>query len=360
MVPLLGPPRRGSTHPHTNVLAAEHIVERHRRAESACYVFPGQDTIIDRMPLHLQTPLVDSDTFGTPGQRVRFKLEVLQPSGSFKLRGVGHACEVHAARGARRLLSSSGGNAGLAVAYAGRRLGLPVLVVVPETTGSWPRRLIRGQGAELVVHGASWMEANDHLASLRQPTDAFIHPFDDPLLWDGHASLIAEAATQGPRPDAVVLSVGGGGLMSGVLQGMHAAGWQDVPLVAVETAGADSLRAAVDAGRLVTLDAITSIAGSLGARRVCERALDWTRRHAVTVTTVTDADAIAACLKLADDHRLIVEPACGAALAAVLQRLAAPLQTAADVLVVVCGGACTTYDDLKALAARVGPALNAS
>jgi len=302
------------------------------------------------MPLHLQTPLVESEAFGRAGQRVWLKLEALQPSGSFKLRGVGHACEVHAARGARRLLSSSGGNAGMAVAYAGRRLGLPVLVVVPESTGEWPRTLIRRQGAELVVHGQSWLEANEHLMSLRRATDAFVHPFDDPLLWDGHATLIAEAAAQGPRPDAVVLSVGGGGLMSGVLQGMHAAGWQDVPLVAVETVGAASLGVAVAAGELVTLDAITSVAGSLGARRVSQRALDWTRQHPVLATTVTDAAAIQASLDVAREQRLIVEPACGAAVAATLQRAVPVLQAAANVLVILCGGACTTHADLEALA----------
>lgn len=302
------------------------------------------------MPLHLVTPTVASDAFSTPGQRVWLKLESLQPSGSFKLRGVGHACEVHAARGARRLLSSSGGNAGMAVAYAGRRLGLPVLVVVPETTGEWPRQLLRRQGAEVVVHGRSWMEANEHLASLRQPDDAFIHPFDDPLLWEGHATMVAEAASQAPRPDAVVLSVGGGGLMCGVLQGMHAAGWHDVPLVAVETEGAASLGAAVRAGGLVTLDAITSVATSLGARRVCERPFQWTREHPVHAATVSDAAAVRACLDVAREHRLVVEPACGASIAALQERAVPALRDAREVLVILCGGACTTHEDLQALA----------
>jgi L-serine/L-threonine ammonia-lyase len=303
-----------------------------------------------RMTIHMPTPLVASDAFSTPDQRLWLKLEALQPSGSFKLRGVGHACEVHARRGARRLLSSSGGNAGLAVAHAGRRLGLPVLVVVPETTLAWPKTLMRRQGADVLVHGTSWMEANEHLMSLRQPTDAFIHPFDDPLLWEGHASIITECAAQGPRPDAVVLSVGGGGLMSGVLQGMHAVGWSDVPVVAAETFGADSLRASVAAGQLVTLAAITSVATSLGARRVSERAFAWTRAHEVLCATVPDSAAVQACLDVAREHRLIVEPACGAAVAVALQRELPVLRTAANVLVILCGGACTTYEDLERLA----------
>ncbi|WP_343636932.1 pyridoxal-phosphate dependent enzyme [Roseateles sp.] len=304
------------------------------------------------MAIHHLTPTVDSDAFSSSDQRIWLKLEALQPCGSFKLRGVGHASEVHAARGAKRLLSSSGGNAGMAVAYAGRRLGLPVVVVVPETTREWPKTLIRRQGAEVIVHGKSWMEANEHLMSLRQTADAFIHPFDDPLLWDGHATMIEEAATQCPKPDAVVLSVGGGGLMSGVLQGMHAAGWSDVPLVAAETVGAESLNASIAAGELVTLDAITSIATSLGARRVSEQAFAWTKRHEVVGATVTDAQAVRACLDVAKEHRLIVEPACGAAVAVARQRTVPVLQKARNVLVILCGGACATYEDLQAWAAE--------
>ncbi|MBB2484540.1 pyridoxal-phosphate dependent enzyme [Mitsuaria sp. WAJ17] len=307
------------------------------------------------MTIHIQTPLIESDAFSTADQRVWLKLEALQPSGSFKLRGVGHACKTHAARGASRLLSSSGGNAGLAVAYAGRRLGLPVLVVVPESTLEWPKTLLRRYGAQVFVHGKSWMEANDYLLSLRQPTDAFIHPFDDPLLWEGHASMVHEAASQGPRPDAVVLSVGGGGLMCGVLQGMHAVGWADVPLVAVETRGAESLHAALQADQLVTLDAITSVATSLGARRVSEQAFAWTKRHEVISTTVSDAAALQACFELAREHRWVVEPACGAAVAALLSRSIPVLHNAANVLVIVCGGVCTTYPDLEQLAAKCAP-----
>lgn len=306
------------------------------------------------MSLHIETPLLSSDAFSTASQRVWLKLEALQPSGSFKLRGIGHACEWHAAQGATRLLSSSGGNAGLAVAYAGRQLGLPVLVVVPESTPEWPRTLLRRQGAEVVVHGASWMEANEHLMSLRQATDAFIHPFDDPLLWAGHASMIHEAARQGPRPDAVVLSVGGGGLLCGVLEGMHAVGWADVPLVAVETQGAASLHAAVQAGEPVTLDAITSVATSLGARRVSDAAFGWTKRHSVATTLVSDADAVRACLDLEREHRWVVEPACGAAIAAMQARAVPALRDARQVLVIVCGGVVTPYADLQRLAARLG------
>lgn len=96
----------------------------------------------------------------------------------------------------------------------------------------------------------------------------------------------------------------------------------------------------------MTLDAITSLATSLGARRVSERAFAWTKQHPVVATTVTDAEAVQACLDVAKEHRLIVEPACGAAVAATLKREVPALRDARNVLVILCGGAGATYEDL--------------
>ena len=191
------------------------------------------------MTLHIETPLIEFRTMSvTTGRSVWIKLDALQPPGSFKIRGIGHACETYLARGARRFISSSGGNAGLAVAYAGRRLGVPVTVVVPETTTERAKELLRLEKAEVIVHGASWQEANAFAQSLIGASDAFLHPFDDPLLWQGHATLVDEVFRSGLKPDAVVLSVGGGGLLSGVVEGLHRNGWSDIPVFAVETTGA--------------------------------------------------------------------------------------------------------------------------
>ena len=249
------------------------------------------------MNLHFETPLMESRALSAPGeQSVWLKLDALQPCGSFKIRGIGHACAVHQSRGAQRFVSSSGGNAGLAVAYAGRRLGIPVVVVVPETTTERAKELLRLEGAEVVVHGSSWQEANQFAQTLLGATDAFLHPFDDPLLWHGHASMIDEVAQARFKPDAVVLSVGGGGLLSGVVEGLQRNRWHDVPVLAVETDGAASLHAAVEAGHTVTLPCISSIATSLGAKRVCEQALRCVREHPVRSLVVSDASALAACV----------------------------------------------------------------
>jgi L-serine/L-threonine ammonia-lyase len=125
--------------------------------------------------------------------------------------------------------------------------------------------------------------------------------------------------------------------MCGVLQGLHRHGLAHVPVIAVETEGAASLHASVRAGELVTLPAITSIATTLGAKRVAQAAFEWTRRHEVHSVTVSDAQALDACLRFADDLRILVEPACGAALAVAYEKLdvLAPYRRP---LVVVCGG----------------------
>ena len=209
--------------------------------------------------LHIETPYFESQALSRHAERaIWLKMEALQPPGSFKIRGVGLACQTHAQRGVKRFISSSGGNAGIAVAYAGRQLSIPVTVVVPQTATERAQALIRLEGAEVMVHGASWQEANALAVSLLTPSDAFIHPFDDPLLWQGHASMVDEMAAQGKKPDAIVLSVGGGGLLCGVVEGLHRNGWADVPVIAVETRGADSFAQSVAAGERITMPAITS------------------------------------------------------------------------------------------------------
>lgn len=302
-------------------------------------------------PLHIETPLIESGALSAHlGKPVWLKLDALQPSGSFKIRGIGLACQTYQQRGAKRFISSSGGNAGIAVAYAGRQLGVPVLVVVPETTTVRAKMLIQQERAQLIVHGASWQEANTLAQSMLTVTDAFLHPFDDPLLWQGHASLIDEVACGGMKPGVVALSVGGGGLLSGVVEGLRRNGWDDVPILAVETEGADSLAQAMHAKERVTLRSITSLATSLGARQICQQAFDLSGQHPIQSAVVSDQSAVLACLNFVDDHRAVVEPACGAALAAVYERLPA-LNNFSSVLVVVCGGVTASLAQLRAWAA---------
>lgn len=299
------------------------------------------------MTLHIETPTLESLPLSrAAGRRIWLKLDALQPPGSFKIRGIGLACEEYARQGKRRFVSSSGGNAGIAVAYAGEQLSIPVTVVVPETTTEHAKALIRQYNAEVVVHGDAWHEANALAQAMLGPADAFLHPFDDPLLWDGHASLIDEAVRAGVEPDAVVLAVGGGGLFSGVVEGLCRNNLDDVTVIATETIGADSFAQSLEQGRRVELDAITSVATSLGARQVSARAFEFAMQHPVRSIVVSDHDALNACRRFLDDHRILVEPACGAALATIYGQ-AQVLEEFDQVLVVVCGGSTTTADQLR-------------
>ncbi|MBC7514717.1 MAG: pyridoxal-phosphate dependent enzyme [Herminiimonas sp.] len=303
--------------------------------------------------LHVETPLLLHRQLSVASRKeVWLKLDNLQPSGSFKLRGIGLLCQRAVAAGANHLVCPSGGNAGFAAAVAGVALGVRTTVVVPTTTTAAVVEAIAAIGATVVVHGAVWDDANaEALRLCAQQGVVYIPPFDHPAIWDGNATMIDEAVRQLAQMrnatdridqaldgfDAVVCSVGGGGLLCGVLEGLHRNGMAQVPVLAVETAGAASYAAALAAGAPVQLDAITSVATSLGARQVAQAAVDWRLRHDITSVVVSDTDAVDACLRFAADQRMLVEPACGAALAVaycdlpVLRRFRRPL-------FIVCGG----------------------
>ncbi len=299
------------------------------------------------MPLHLHTPLMPSAALSDrSGLQVSLKLENTQACGSFKIRGIGHACQIHHAQGAKRFISSSGGNAGYAVAYAGRQLGVPVSVVVPETTTDEAKQLIRALNADVTVHGKTWQEANALAQTLIKDGAVFIHPFDDPLLWEGHATMIDELQQQSEKPDVIICSVGGGGLLAGVCAGLARNNWHDVGVLSLETKGADSFAQSVQAGHLIELPGITSIATSLGARQVSAQLMDLHRRYTIRNHVVSDADALSGCFDLLETHRLLTEPACGASIAG-LSHVQQHFPQARKVVIIVCGGIGVSIQQLQ-------------
>ncbi|MFT7722884.1 MAG: pyridoxal-phosphate dependent enzyme [Roseateles sp.] len=299
-------------------------------------------------PLHVDTPLLRAPPglFGHP--EVWLKMDALQPSGSFKLRGVGRLVQQAAADGARAIVCASGGNAGFAAVHAAAALGLPATIVLPMSSSAAVAERLAARGAEVLRHGAVWDEAHGFAVALAAGRGAaYVHPFDHPLLWAGHSTLIDEVVAAGVAFDAVVTAVGGGGLFCGIVEGLRRHGLHQVPVIAVETHGAASLQASLSAGEWVALPAITSIATSLGARRVAAEAFERAGSHPTLAVQVGDAEATAACLRFADAQRVLVEPACGAALAAV-DRHAAGFSR---VLVEVCGGMGVSLELLRSWAA---------
>ena len=150
--------------------------------------------------------------------------------------------------------------------------------------------------------------------------------------------MIQEVNNEGIRPDVVILSVGGGGLLCGVVEGMHQCGWVDVPVIAVETEGAATLASSIKLGKAVTLDSISTVATSLGATQVTDKALDWVNKHPIISKVVTDQQAVRATQYFAHDHRVLVEPACGATLSLLYDKDSC-LESFQKILVIVCGGA---------------------
>jgi L-serine/L-threonine ammonia-lyase len=236
----------------------------------------------------------------------------------------------------------------LAAVTAAKSLDQNCTVVVPETTSAFMKDKIRAAGGEVITHGASWKEADDHVRELlaRDVTGIYCSPFDDPDIWEGNSSMIDEIVEQmgneGDTLDVIIASVGGGGLLCGIQQGLETHGLQaETTVVAVETEGADSLSESLKAGELVTLPAITSIATSLGARVVAKRAFDLARRRNVRSQVVSDKQAAVACCRLLDDERIAVEAACGASVAIIYEGLLkklVPLTPESKVVLIVCGG----------------------
>ena len=304
----------------------------------------------------IRTPLIESAALSKAANcRIFLKLENLQPSGSFKSRGVGNLIRQtllsHPSPDLVHFYISSGGNAGLACVTAAHTLGRPATVVVPLSTKPLMIEKIQTVGAHEVIQiGDSWKEADEYLREELLEKDKngiYLPPFDHPDVWEGNATIVNELEE---RPDAIVCSVGGGGLFSGVMQGLEARGWDGVDVVAVETDGAASLAKSLEANELITLDGITSIATSLGARRVAERAFLCGKKGNVKSVTLSDAEAAMGCWRLADDERILVEPACGVSAVLCwdgrLKKALPKLQPESKVVVVVCGGSNITLEML--------------
>lgn len=305
---------------------------------------------------YIETPLVQSLQLSRKlGVNVWLKLEQAQPSGSFKSRGLGHLVyqTVVDNPGKRlRFFCASGGNAGYATACAAQKYNQDCTVCLPATSDPAMVSMIEMTGATVVVYGQTIARSDEHIRSVllseseqRGETAIYCHPYDHELVWQGNSTIsdeiVAQSKDLGFVPDAVVCSVGGGGLYNGVVRGLQKAGWSDVRVVAVETEGCDTLAQSLKERRQVNMDQPSTIATSLATRNVCMEAINNALYVQPTDSVVcSDRDAVSACVKFANDNRLLVEPACGTALAPLYDNTLPPslLQPGSNIIVVVCGG----------------------
>ncbi|KAI0831064.1 tryptophan synthase beta subunit-like PLP-dependent enzyme [Trametes gibbosa] len=325
--------------------------------------------------LWLETPLIRSIHISSLLQcNVYLKLD---PCQSFKYRGISyfaqHALRTHGPD--VHLIIASGGNAGLAAACAANILKLRCTVYLPHGVHQSTIDFMTKEGAEVVIRGNFYLEALQAAqeAVHTEPNAVMIPAYDDPVLWEGHASMVHEIKKQlpeGNQPDAIFCSVGGGGLAGGIMEGCDAVGWDDVPLVTVETHGSNCFyqslslnngptRAEHDAEHSVDvahLSRLTSKATSLGASSpsaaIVKKALE--RKGGVKSICIPDEMAMQAALNFADDHKTMVELACSATIApaykpSLFNRLVpgSTPSNPANVILVVCGGFKVSLEDLE-------------
>ena len=296
-----------------------------------------------------KTPLLTSHTLSAlTGFDVRLKAEIFQKGGSYKIRGplnkLHHLTDEQKRRG---VICSSAGNHAQGVALAARIHGVRAVVCMAENATPSKVAATRGYGAEVVLHGRIWDDANEKARQLAAEHGyTYVHPFDDPQLVAGQGTLGLEVYEDWPEVDVVVVPIGGGGLISGVSMALKSLNPR-IRIIGVESSGAPGMKESVAAGRVVTLDTVDCIIDGLRVKTV------GTYNHAVVsqfvddIVTLPDADIFEAVLWTMARCKLVVEGAAAAPVAALLHgKIQAP--SGSRVVCVLSGGN-INLDQLKGL-----------
>jgi len=284
-------------------------------------------------PYVRRTPVLDLEPKAfASGAAITLKLEFLQHTGSFKPRGAFNRM-LTADIDTNGVLAASGGNFGMAVAYAAQRLGHPAEIFVPSTSPEMKIERIRSYGA--TVHVIDGFYAEAYAACEERAFDtgaAFLHPYDQPAVVAGQGTLAAELSDQRPALQTVIVAVGGGGLIGGV------AAWYagDVRVVGVEPDRCPTLSSAPRAGEPVDVEVGGVAADALGAARAGVIPMGIATRFVHDVVTVSDDDIIRARRVLWETCRLAAEPGAAATLAALVSGAYRPRE-GERLCLVICG-----------------------
>jgi threonine dehydratase len=269
-----------------------------------------------------ETPCPYSETLSAlTGARVFVKLENLQMTGSFKERGAANLLlQLSPDERRRGVVAASAGNHGLAVAFHAARLGVSAVIVMPEWAPLAKVTAARRRGAEVVLHGDNFDEAYARAREIEAARDlVFVHPFDDPRVIAGQGTIGLELLEQVPGLDAVLVPVGGGGLLGGVALAVKTER-PAVQVIGVQAQEVPGMASALAAGTRVTVPAATTIADGIAVRRVGEHTFDLARRHADRVVTVAEEEIANAILLLLEIEKTVVEGAGAVPLAALANR----------------------------------------
>jgi threonine dehydratase, medium form len=253
------------------------------------------------------------------GADIYLKCEHMQRAGSFKVRGASYKISTLSEEQRRAgVVAASAGNHAQGVAISAARYAIPCTIVMPESAPQAKVMATEGYGAKVVLHGPTYDDAYQHCLELQQKSGAtFIHAFDDPQIIAGQGTLGLEMLTDLPDADAIVVPIGGGGLISGIAIAARALK-PDITIIGVQAAGAPSCQASLQAGSIQTLPAITTIADGIAVKRPGDLTFSIIQDLVDDVVVVDDEATINAVLLLMERCKMMVEGAGAIGLAALL------------------------------------------
>jgi threonine dehydratase len=271
------------------------------------------------------------------GQQVYLKLENLQMTGSFKERGaLNRIATLTPEQAARGVVAASAGNHAQGVAYHATKRGIRALIVMPLATPLVKVTATRGFGAEVLLYGANYDEACEEATRLCAAEGmTFIHPFDDPVVMAGQGTIGLELLEQVPQLEAVVVPIGGGGLIGGIACAIKESR-PEIRVIGVQTSRLPSMVAARLVGHPVTVEPATTIADGIAVRRAGDVTLPVVERYVDEIVTVDEDEIASAILVLLEREKTLAEGAGATALAALLQKKTS--LNGAHTAVMVCGG----------------------
>ncbi|HVQ40642.1 MAG TPA: threonine ammonia-lyase [Vicinamibacterales bacterium] len=303
-----------------------------------------------RMGAHVyHTPLLSSRTLSErSGFDVRLKAELFQRTGSYKIRGpLNKFAQLSDDEKRRGVICSSAGNHAQGVALAARIHGIKAVVCMAANATPSKVDATRGYGAEVVLHGSIWDEANDKAKQLvEQHGYTYIHPFDDRQLMTGQGTVGLEIAKDWPDVDVAVVPIGGGGLISGIAMALKAHN-PKVRIIGVESSDGPAMKRSIDAGHVVTLDRIDCVIDGLRVKRVGDLTYEVVRDFVDDIVTLPDAQIFDAVVWTMQYTKLVPEGAAASPIGALLHGLVkAP---AGSKVVCVLSGGNVNLDQLKGL-----------
>lgn len=294
-------------------------------------------------PLHLPTSL----NARLPSRaQVHLKLEMLQRTGSFKVRGAtARLAALSSEERAGGIIAASAGNHAQGVALAAAALGVRARIVMPEYVPLKKRDATLGYGGEVILHGATYDEAYEHAVALQEAEGGtLVHAFDDDRIMAGQGTIGLEILRQLPDVRSIICPVGGGGLISGVAVAVKSLR-PDVKIIGVQAAGAPSAMTSFIEGRRVGTQSVSTIADGIKVGRVGERCYDVMRCYVDEMVAVSEVDLCRAVLYLDEHAHVSAEPAGAAPIAALLRgRLTLP---AGPAVAVVSGGNIDTFEKTR-------------